>query len=69
MKTVKDRDELSSYRPICNTSILSKVLETACLKHSKGHLSKISALQKQQTSYRLNHSVETAVTEVYIMIS
>ena len=30
LKTGKDRDELSSYRPLYNTSVLPKVLETAC---------------------------------------
>ena len=32
LKAGKDRDEFSSYRPLYNTSFLSKVLEPACLK-------------------------------------
>ena len=31
LKAGNDRDELSSYRPLYNTSFLFKVLETACL--------------------------------------
>ena len=65
MKTGKDRDVFSSYRPICNTPFLSKVQEITYLKHPNDHLSKKSALQKLQSSYRRNHSVETAVTIVY----
>ena len=64
LKAGKDRDELSSYRPLYNTSFLSKVLETACLKQLNEHLSKMPALQKLQSAYRRNHSVETAVTKV-----
>ena len=65
LKAGKDRDELSSYRPLYNTSFLSKVLETACLKQLNDHLSKMPALQKLQSAYRRNHSVETAVTKVF----
>ena len=43
LKAGKDRDELSSYRPLYNTSFLSKVLETACLKQLNGHLNKMPA--------------------------
>ena len=38
---------------------------TACLKHLNDHLSKMPALQKLQSAYRRNHSVETAVTKVF----
>ena len=65
MKAGMDRDELWSYRPLYNTSFLSKVLETKCLKQLNDHLSKMFALQKMQSAYRQNHSVEAAVTKVY----
>ena len=58
-------DELSSYRHLYNTSLLSKILETACLKQLNEHLSKMGALQKLQSAYRRNHYVETGVTKVY----
>ena len=65
LKSGKDKDELSSYRPLYNTSFLSKVLETACLLQLNDHLSKIPSLQRLQSAYRRNHSVETAVMKVY----
>ena len=34
LKTGKNRDEISSCRPLCNTLFLSNVLETACLNNS-----------------------------------
>ena len=68
LKTGRDRDEVSSYRSLYNTSFLSKVLETACLKQPNVHLSKLPALPKLQSAYRHNHSVETTITK-YTMIS
>ena len=65
LKAGNDREELSSYRPLFNTPFLSKVLETSCLKQINEHLSKMSALQKPQSPYRRNHSVETTITKVY----
>ena len=65
LKSGKDRDEISSYRPLYNTLFLSKVLETAWLKQLNEHLSKMPALQKLQSAYRRNHSVGTAVKKVY----
>ena len=60
----KGSDELSSYRPLYNTSFLSKFLKTACLKQLNEHLSEMPALQKLQSAYWRNHSVETAVTKL-----
>ena len=45
LKAEKDRDEFSPYRPLYNTSFLSRVLETACLKQLNEHLSEMPALQ------------------------
>ena len=50
LKAGKDKDELSSYRPLYNTSFPSKVLETACLKQLIEHLIKMPALKKTTIS-------------------
>ena len=68
LKAGKDKDEFSSYRPLYNTSFLSKVLEAACLKQLNEHLSKLPTLQKLQSTYRRIHYVETPVKK-YVMIS
>ena len=65
IKGSKDKDELSSYRPLYNTSILSKVLEKACLIQLSEHLSKFESIPKFQSAYRKNHSVETALCRIY----
>ena len=65
IKGTKDKDELSSYRPLYNTSILSKVLEKACLIQLSEHLSKFESIPKFQSAYRKNHSVETALCRIY----
>ena len=64
-KADKDRNELSSYRLSFNTSFLSKVLETACVKQLNNHLDKMPALQNLHSAYRRSNSDETAVTKVY----
>ena len=58
------KDELSSRRPLCNTSFLTKVVETACKEQINDHLRNMSALQKNQSAFRKIHSVETAVPKV-----
>ena len=62
LKAGKEGDELSS---LYNTSFLSKVLETTCLKQLNKRLSEMPALQKLRSAYGRNHSAQTAVTKVY----
>ena len=65
IKAGKDPEQLSSYRPLYNTSFLSKLLESACLSQLLVHLKKFESLPKFQSAYREFHSVETAITKVY----
>ena len=65
IKGSSDPDELSSYRPLYNTSILSKVLESAALSQLLAHLKKFESFSKVQSAYREFHSVETAMCKIY----
>ena len=65
IKAGKDPEQLSSYRPLYNTSFLSKLLESACLSQLLVHLKKFESLPKFQSHYREFHIVETAITVVY----
>ena len=61
-----DPDLMKSYRPLYNTSFLSKLLEYACLQQLQTHLRRFSCLPQFQSAYREFHSVETALCRVYI---
>ena len=65
LKGNKDQDELGSYRPLYNTSILSKVIEKACLKRLNHYLENFEAIPKFQSAYRKHHSVETSICRIY----
>ena len=65
IKGCGDPDELSSYRPLYNTSVLSKILESAALSQLLGHLGKFESFPKVQSAYRESHSVETAMCKIY----
>ena len=65
LKAGIDWYELSSHKPLSNTSLLPKVLETPWLEQFNDHLSKMPAVQKFKPAYRRNHSVETTVTKVH----
>ena len=58
-------EELSSYRPLYNTSFLSKVLESAALAQLLDHLKKFESFPRVQSAYREFHSVETATCRIY----
>ena len=60
-----DPDELSSYRPLYNTSVLSKILESAALSQLLAHLGKFESFPIVQSAYREFHSVETAMCKIY----
>ena len=44
---------------------MSYALESACLKQFNDHLIKMPALQKLQSAYNQDLSVETTVTKIY----
>ena len=65
LKKESDPDVLNSYRPLYNTSFLSKVMEYACLQQLLKHLNNFDCLPHFQSAYRQFHSVETALCRVY----
>ena len=65
LKPGKDKDELASYRPLYNTSMLAKLLEHACLKQFLIYINNFEAIPRHQSAYRKYHSVETAQTFIY----
>ena len=65
LKKDSDPDILTSYRPLYNTSFLSKVMEYACLQQLLKHLNNFDCLPQFQSAYRQFHSVETALCRVY----
>src|SRR6218665_1870436 len=56
--------ELSSYRPISNLSVLSKLLERIVSVQLTGYLSLAGLLPVHQSAYRRFHSTETALLKV-----
>ena len=65
IKANKDKDNFSSYRPLYNTSVLSKLIEHACLLQLQQHLQTFEAIPKYQSAYKKFHSVETALCQIY----
>ena len=65
IKKSKDQDNLDSYRPLYNTSFLSKLLEKAALSQLMVHINNFDCLPWFQSAYRQFHSVETALCKVY----
>jgi len=54
----------TNYRPICNLSAVSKVLERLVLARLQPHLLGSSNFSELQSAYRKGHSTETALLEV-----
>jgi len=54
----------TSYRPIANFSVLSKLLERLVAKHMLEYLVKGGQLPDSQSAYRAYHSTETAVLKM-----
>ena len=57
-------DELSSYRPINNLSIISKLIERMCFKQTMAHLNDHNLLPVFQSAYRKHHSTETVILKL-----
>jgi len=59
-----DSLDAKSYRPICNLSVLSKLLERLVSKQLVKYLTDNRLLSDRQSAYRRFHSTETAVLRV-----
>ena len=60
-----DHNVVSSYRPISNLPVLSKLSERLVLNRVMSSLNNSNLLPTHQSAYRRHHSTETAVTKVY----
>ena len=60
-----DHNVASSYRPISNLPVLSKLSERLVLNKVMSYLNNSNLLFTHQSAYRRHHSTETAVTKVY----
>ena len=59
-----DKETLKNYRPLANTSFLSKVIEKAVTIQTYSYLNTHDLLPNFQSAYRQYHSTETALIRV-----
>ena len=64
-KPILDHNVASSYRPISNLPVLSKLSERLVLNRVMSYLNNSTILPTHQSAYRCHHSTEKAVTKVY----
>ena len=60
-----DHNVGSSYKPISNLLVLSKLSEKLVLNRVMSYLNNSNLLSTYHSAYRRHHSTETAVTKVY----
>ena len=63
-----DPDDVRSYRPISNLSVMSKLLERLVAQQLVNYLNIAKLLPELQSAYRARHSTETAVLKVLMDI-
>jgi predicted DNA-binding protein len=63
-----DPDDVRSYRPISNLSVMSKLLERLVAQQLLNYLNISKLLPELQSAYRARHSTETAVLKVLMDI-
>ena len=64
-KPCLDYNVASSYRPISNLPVLSKLSERLVFNRVMSYLNNSNLFPTHQSAYRRHHSTETAVTKVY----
>ena len=64
-KPTLDKEELSSYRPISNLSLISKIIERVVKSRLTDHLTSNSFLNSHQSAYCKHHSTETALLYIH----
>ena len=64
-KSDLDQETLSSYRPISNLSVLSKIFERIFFPRIVTHLNNNNLLTFFQSAYRRHHSTKTALLKVF----
>jgi len=57
--------EPSSYRPISNLSLISKIIERVVKSRLMDHLTSNSSLNSHQSAYCKHHSTETALLYIH----
>ena len=60
-----DHNVASSYRPISNLPVLSKLSERLVLNRVMSYLNNSNLLPTHRSAYRRHHSTKTAVIKVY----
>ena len=64
-----NQSQPSSYRPILNVPVLSKILERLILERTRSYLVENDLFLRFQSAYRPFHSTETAITKIHMDIS
>jgi len=64
-KSTLDKDELSSYRPISNLSVISKIIERVVKSRFIDHFTSSKLLNPYQCAYCKHHSTETALLYIH----
>ena len=64
-KPTLDKEELSSYRPITNLCLISKIIERVVKSRLTDHLTSNSLLNSHQSAYCKHHSTETALLYIH----